>query len=85
MEIIFDDGLVNESLTSTTVYHEILQSVQNTHGDYGVACIKVSFKGTELESPVTILCQMAYRPSVLNTILGVRYGSTFPSVIITFT
>lgn len=45
MEIIFEDGLVNESLTTQTVYNEILRSMQTTHGDYGVSCVKPSFRG----------------------------------------
>ncbi|CAB4001836.1 Ribonuclease P MRP subunit POP5 [Paramuricea clavata] len=44
MEIRFEDGLVDQSLSSSTVYHDILRSVENTYGDYGFGCIKMSFK-----------------------------------------
>ena len=45
MEIQFEDGLVDQSLSSSAVYHGIMSSVQNTYGDYGFACVKMTFKG----------------------------------------
>ena len=44
MEIRFEDGLVDQSLNSSAVYHNVMQSVENTYGDYGSGCIKISFK-----------------------------------------
>lgn len=63
MEIIFEDGLVRESLTTQIVYHAILQSVENTHGDYGISCIKKSFKVKYINpytSVVFIKCSRDY-------------------------
>ncbi|XP_028400743.1 ribonuclease P/MRP protein subunit POP5-like [Dendronephthya gigantea] len=44
MEIQFEDGLVDQSLTSGNVYHEIMRSVENTYGHYGFSCVKMTFK-----------------------------------------
>ena len=46
MEVRFEDGMVDESLTTSTVYHDIMRSVDVTYGEYGHGCVKMSFKGT---------------------------------------
>ena len=41
----FEDGLVDQTLTAQTVHRDIMQSVENTYGDYGFGCVKMTFKG----------------------------------------
>jgi hypothetical protein len=48
METRFEDGLVDQSMTTSAVYHAIMQSVENTYGDYGFGCVKMTFKGIKI-------------------------------------
>lgn len=45
MVVKFEDGQVDESLSSSALYHSIMQLIQNTYGDYGYSCVRLSFKG----------------------------------------
>ena len=45
MEMRFEDGLVDEALTQSAVYDDIMRSVEITYGDFGHGCVKMTFKG----------------------------------------
>ena len=48
MEISFEDNKVDDSITSKCVYDAVKTAIQESHGDYGRACLARSLKGSSI-------------------------------------
>eukprot|EP00039_Didymoeca_costata_P005838 m.85104 g.85104 ORF g.85104 m.85104 type:complete len:133 (-) comp12995_c0_seq4:793-1191(-) len=55
VEIIFEDGLVDENLKFRDVLKAVQGAVQAFHGDYGLGCIMSSFQ-VKYFNPMTSIC-----------------------------
>lgn len=45
VEISFQDNKIDENVTSKSIYERMKEAVQDSHGDYGAACVARSLKG----------------------------------------
>ena len=47
-EISFEDGKVDESLPWRTILDALKNAVKEVYGDYGLGCVQMSLKGSEI-------------------------------------
>ena len=75
MEMRFEDGLVDEALTQSAVYNDIMRSVEITYGDFGHGCVKMTFKGIccmkNVESTACCLQMHKMKPDYILSITGI--------------
>jgi hypothetical protein len=45
-EVVWDDGRVDETLSTNSLYHAIRDALVKHFGDWGLACVLQSFQGT---------------------------------------
>ena len=79
-EIIFEDGLVESSMSSPNLLLEIRDAVQTAHGDYGLACVRSSLKGGTFMIRIRLNIYMYNEISLSNDLFSVIATEVFVNI-----